>query len=281
VHGIPLVFSSVKDLVNSPEVDVVYVASSNNRHRDDTLAAAEAGKHVLLEKPMALDAGEAEEMIRVCTERNVKLMVAHMLRMSPLVRRMREIVASGILGTIRHARAEFIYDSRLSTRKWLFDRAVAGGGPVYDVGVHCVDTLRYILDDEVVDMGGLLQPLPTKARTEDTATLAMRFLRGAHGVVMCSYHAPRRRKPVEIIGDEGTISTNDFAASNTSVDLTIIQGTDDRPGKQSIERIHVPDLYALQIDHFSRCILGREPLLLTAENGLRNQILLDRALAIR
>ncbi len=146
--GIPLAFATAEELVAHPDVDAVFIVSANAAHRAETIAAARQGKHVLVEKPMALNVREAEEMIAECARHNVRLMVGHMIRFSPLAQRMRDVVRSGRLGKLVSARADFIYDGRLSQRRWLRDRDVAGGGPVFDVGVHCLDTLRFVLDDE-------------------------------------------------------------------------------------------------------------------------------------
>ncbi|MEO8167979.1 MAG: Gfo/Idh/MocA family oxidoreductase, partial [bacterium] len=128
-HGVPYAFDSVADLVAHPEIDAVFIISSNQLHCPETILAAEAGKHVLVEKPMAMNVAECERMIEVCNQHNVKLMVGHMLRLSPLLKRARNLIKSGELGKIVHARADFIYDGRLSTRAWLTEREKAGGGP--------------------------------------------------------------------------------------------------------------------------------------------------------
>ena len=159
--GIPLSFDSVEKLAAHEDVDAVYIVSANAFHCPSTIAAARAKKHVLVEKPMALNAAEARKMIAACKQHGVTLMVGHMLRLSPLVRRMRDIVQSGMIGDITEARADFVYDGRTSHRSWLFDRKLAGGGPVYDIGVHGLDTLRFILNDEVVSTKSDLHPRPT------------------------------------------------------------------------------------------------------------------------
>ena len=188
--SIPLAFGSVDELVRHPDIDAVFIVSANSAHCPETLAAAKAGKHVMVEKPMALNVREAELMIAACAEGGVKLMVGHMVRLSPVVRRVRELIVAGRIGSVKAARAEFIYDARVSHRTWLIDRAVAGGGPVYDVGVHCIDTLRYVLAAEPSAVTGTLWPAPTATSTEESAFLAMQFPDGVMASVSCSL--PRR-----------------------------------------------------------------------------------------
>ena len=277
-HRIPLFFDSVDEAVAHPDVDAVFIVSANGAHCAETIAAARAGKHVLVEKPMALNVHEAEEMIAVCARHHVMLMVGHVIRFSPLVNRMRDIVASGILGRVTYAKANFIYDARLSHRTWLYDRRVAGGGPVFDIGVHCIDTLRYVLADEVIETTGILEPVPTETRTEESAQVSLRFSRGAIGSVYCSYAAPVRRKQIEIQGTEGSLRAGDFTAGSQTTELIIELGTDAVPGSMTTEQFAVPNLFVEEIAHFCDCIRNRRQPLTPGENGLANQRILDRAM---
>jgi 1,5-anhydro-D-fructose reductase (1,5-anhydro-D-mannitol-forming) len=280
-HNVPLTFTSPSDLVAHDDIDAVFIVSANGAHLGETVAAAESGKHVIVEKPMAVNAREAEQMVAVCEQRGVKLSVAHMIRMSPHAQRMREIVRSGMLGPVTYARADFIYDARLSHRGWLLDRRMAGGGPVFDVGVHCLDTLRFVLDDEVVSVSAELEPEPSEDRTEEVAEIALRFSRGTIAAIHCSYRAPIRRKQFEVVGEEAVLSAPDFTIGETTLPLTVSLGRNDEPSTPRVEHVAVPNLYVEEITHFSDCILtNREPLL-SGQNGLANQRVLDLVLQSR
>lgn len=276
--GIPLAFDSVETLATHPGIDAVFVVSANSAHCPDTLAAAKGGKHVIVEKPMAMDAAEANRMIASCRTAGVKLMVGHMLRFSPLARRMRELVRTGEIGDPLYARADFVYDARLSHRAWLYDRKIAGGGPVFDIGVHCLDTLRFVLDDEVVHTESQLEPDPTETRTETTAAIQMRFSRGTVGSIFCSYTVPLRRTFIEIVGTEGVMSASGFTAGDHVTPLSIVSGKTDQSTVERTEQIAVPNLYIEEIGHFSDCILNNTEPILSGENGMRNQIVLDAAM---
>ena len=276
--SVPLAFADVREIVAHPEVDAVFIVSANSCHHAETIAAAGAGRHVLVEKPMALNAGEAEQMIETCVRSGVRLMVGHMVRLSPLVQRIRELVHSNILGSIVFARADYVYDGRLSQRRWLYDRAIAGGGPVFDIGVHCLDTLRYVLDDEVVSVKSELEPRPTKSTTEASAQLLLRFSRGTVGSIFCSYVAPVRTNIIELVGTEGVVSASDFTVGNVRLRLSITRRDAGPLGETHVEEIHVPNLYVEEVSQFSRCILeGTEPTL-SGANGLANQRVLDLAM---
>lgn len=278
--GVPHGFTSVEEMVKHPDVDAIFIVSANAAHCPETIAAAEAGKHVIVEKPMAVTTAEAESMIEACRLNSVRLMVGHMIRLSPLAVRIRDVLRSGILGAVRSARAEFIYDARLSQRSWLYDRQLAGGGPVFDVGVHCIDTLRFVLDDEVVQTAGALDPPPTADRTEETAHLALRFSRGPVASVICSYRSPVRRRFLEIVGDDGILSAADFTAGEITGKLELALGRDQESMKRKTETISVPNLYVAEVSHFCEALLKGTPVELSGENGLANQRILDAAMAV-
>lgn len=279
-HGIRYAFTTAEELVAHPDVDAVFIVSANGSHCAETIAAARAGKHVLVEKPMACTVEEAERMVAVCAGNNVKLMVAHMIRLSPMVRRMREIVRSGVLGPIVFARADFVYDGRLSKRAWLLDRKVAGGGPVFDVGVHCLDTLRFILDDEVTTVNAELDPKPTATMTERSGHIGMKFSRGTIGSIFCSYDAPVRRKDIEIMGTEGRLRADEFTVGGITATLRIDGGKDSSPAPTREETFDIPNLYVEEIADLVAAIRTGSPLVSPGENGLANQRVLNRALEV-
>lgn len=276
--GIALAFDSVDELVRHPEVDAVFIVSANGSHCGNTLAAARAGKHVIVEKPMALTVAEAEMMIRTCEEHGVKLMVGHMVRLSPAVMRARELVESGIYGGPIFARADFFYNARLSRRNWLFDTAVAGGGPVYDVGVHCLDTLRYVLDDEVVSVRAHMMPPPNAKRTETTAHLSLQFSHGVPASIFCSYATPYRAREMEIVCSEAVITVPSFTAVGDAVKVFVRTGKMDDPVPLSEQSYDVPDLYAVEVGMFCDAIASGSPFEMTGENGLRNMRVIEEAI---
>ena len=219
--NIHLAFSKAEDLVRCDEVDAVFIASANSAHCAETIAAAAARKHVLVEKPMALNVAEAVQMAEACDLNGVKLMVGQVVRFSPVVREIRKLVQSGELGRIITARADYLFDARLSPRTWIYDRAIAGGGPIFDIGIHCLDTLCFVLDDEVESVKSHLFPLPTKTMTEKSAILTLSFSKGAVGSIACSFEAPVRQNVLEIIGTEGIVTVNDFSQSARNLTLHI------------------------------------------------------------
>ncbi|MFA6455738.1 MAG: Gfo/Idh/MocA family oxidoreductase [Bacteroidota bacterium] len=279
-HGIPLFFDSVEQLVASNEIDAVFIVSANSEHYRETLTAAKAGKHVLVEKPMAVSAIQAAEMVRVCNAAGVKFMVGHMLRFSPLVRRMKEIVQSGMIGEIIAAQSHFIYDVGMSQRRWVLQHDAAGGGPLFDIGIHCLDTIRFILNDErVEDVQNHMRPVRAGGNVEATSMLSLRFASGTLATIFSSYETPYRQGFIEFFGTKGSISAYQFTPSNVETVLELKYGSNGKLDRVETEQIRVPDLYTLEVEHFSDCILqGTEPLVRN-EHSLHNQEVLERAIA--
>jgi 1,5-anhydro-D-fructose reductase (1,5-anhydro-D-mannitol-forming) len=277
--GIKYAFSTPEDLANCSEVDAVFIVSSNNAHCAETITAAAAGKHVLVEKPMAMNTEEAQSMIAACKSAGVKLMVGHMLRLSPLVLRMKQIVSSGTIGPVTFARADFVYDASISKRQWVTKLSVAGGGPTVDIGVHCLDTLKFILDDEVTDVRSQLYPEHHDDRTEDTAVLSLQFSKNTLGSIYCSYATPFRRTFIEIIGTKGSVSAFGFTHNNATVPMTLTLAESGEITKITTEDIVIPDLYQKEVTLFSDAILQNTLSPIPGDIGLSNQRVLDKALA--
>ncbi|MBX2989668.1 MAG: Gfo/Idh/MocA family oxidoreductase [Bacteroidetes bacterium] len=278
--NIPLAFDSVADLAAHPDVDAVFIVSANSAHCEEAILTAEAGKHVLCEKPMAMNVAECERMMEACKRNNVKLMVGHMVRLSPLVKRMKELVQSDALGKLVRAESDFVYDGRLSSRAWLLDRRVAGGGPTFDVGVHCLDTLRFVLDDEVISVKGELEPVPDMNHTESSSQLLLRFSRGTIATIFSSYASPIRESRIELIGTESRISAVDFTVSGRQSQLRIERRNLDGTHDSVVEEFDIPNLYTEEVNLFSDCIINNTGPLLTAENAVKNQHVLDQTMAL-
>lgn len=277
-YDIPFFFDSVEKLVASPDVDAVFIVSSNAQHYPETLIAAQAKKHVLVEKPMALNVQQGREMVEACKRAGVKFMVGHMLQFSPLLRRMKEIVQSGLVGDVSFARSEFIYDGRMSKRSWLWDKNAAGGGPLFDVGIHCLDSMRFVLDDTVNEVESMMRFPATTHSVEATSVLSLRFSRGVLATIYSSFEAPYRQSFIEFIGAKGSVSAYYFTPSNTKTILEMKLGIDGNLDAVTREEIEVPDLYQLEITHFSECILRNAEPIISAESALHNQHILDVAL---
>jgi len=277
-YDIPFFFDSVEKLVALPDIDAVFIVSSNAQHHPETLVAARAKKHVVVEKPMALNAQQGREMIDACNRAGVKFMVGHMLRFSPLLQRMKEIVQSGMIGEVSFARSEFIYDGSISKRSWLWDKHAAGGGPLFDVGIHCLDSIRFVLNDTVSDVESMMRFPEAENSVEKASLLSLRFSRGVLATIYSSFEAPYRQSFIEFIGTKGSISAYYFTPSNVKTAIEVKMGKTGNLDAVTKEEFEIPDLYQLEITHFSECILRNTEPIISTESSLHNQHILDVAL---
>lgn len=270
-YGIPLAFDSVADLCCSPQVDAVFVATPNVRHFHDVLMALECGKPVLCEKPMAMNATEAQDMIQAARRAGVPLGVAQVFRFADSTRRICEHVAAGDIGRPLFARAEFSYLGRGHARTWLENRSIAGGGPIADVGVHCIDALRYMLQDEVVRVYANGKSDSHSGDVESAATLLLEFSKGSRGVVMVSTRAAYRT-PLEVVGEEGTLRADDGLNVEHPITLEWLRNNTIRS-----EQVTNTEAYGRQVDAFAAGVEGRAEFPVPGEEGWRNQVILDAA----
>ena len=271
-YNIAHAFDSAAELCRSAEVDAVFVATPNCSHLKDVLLAIESGKPVLCEKPMGMNAGECRQMVEAARQAKLLLGVAQVFRFERSTASLRERVALGQVGRPVFARAEFSYAARTHPRKWLTDAKIAGGGPIADVGVHCVDALRYILRDEVVRVTASGMSDQDSGEVEAAAVLSLEFARGTLGSVLVSTRA-EYRTPLEIVGETGVLRAEDAFSVERPIELEF------RRGGSVVEKEMVSnaDAYAGQVDMFSAAIEGRGEFTVPGEEGWQNQEVLDAA----
>jgi predicted dehydrogenase len=207
-HGARRAYETVENLLRDPEVDAVYVATPVWRHCPDTLAAAARGKHVLCEKPMALNVGEAERMRAAAEAAKVQLMICFYQRFNARHRMLRDLLAARAVGRVTAVRLNF--SGRFPDRPgaWRQDPVLAGGGCYIDNASHCVDLLRFLFG-EIVVVSAFVDTLAASYPVEDTATSILRLANGAHAVVTSYWSTDdpddQRNSMLEIAGTEGAI----------------------------------------------------------------------------
>jgi predicted dehydrogenase len=271
-HDIPLAFDSAEELCRSPQVDAVFVTTPNACHLRDVLVAAACGKPVLCEKPMAVNAGECRQMVEAARKAKVLLGIAQVFRFDQSTAWFREQVAAGTIGKVVFARSEFSFSvDRAHPRSWINDPAIAGGGPVADVGVHCVDALRFVLQDEVLSVSAR-EIAGNTGNVEAGAALLLEFSRGTLATVMVSFRA-EYRTPLELVGESGVIRADNALNVEHPVQIEL------RRGGVVAKSTTVSNqfAYALQVDAFADAVEGNAEFPIPGEEGWRNQEILDAA----
>ncbi len=270
--GIPLAFDSAEELCQSKQVDAVFVATPNASHLADVLLALKHGKPVLVEKPMGMNAGECKKMVETAHKAKLALGVAQVFRFEESTARLRERIAAHELGKVTFARSEFSYPGRSHPRAWLNQRAIAGGGPIADVGVHCIDALRFILQDEVLRVSARTTADRESGDVEAAAVVSLEFARGALGAVLVSTRAAYRT-PLEVVGENGVLRADDALSVEYPIRIELL-----REGEiVDTERISNHLAYARQVDAFADAIEGKAAFPAPGEEGWTNQMIVDAA----
>jgi len=271
-HGIPLAFTSVEELCRHPEVDAVFVTSPNSLHLTDVLTAVAARKPILCEKPMAMNSDECRQMVEAARKADILLGIAHVFRFEESTARLRELLASGKIGRAVLARAEFCFRAGPEhPRKWLRDKSVAGAGPLFDIGVHCIDSLRFVLQDEVTRVSARAIPDPPPSTVEYAVSLVLEFSKGPLATVSSSF-AAEYRTPMEIVGEFGTVRAEDAMTVEHPVTIETR-----RPAAIESETVSNHLAYMRQVDAFADAVEGKSVFPCSGEDGWQNQEILDAA----
>ena len=250
------------ELVRDQEIVAVYIATPVHLHARQAIAAAEAGKHVLCEKPMAMDASECDRMIAACRLNKVKLGVAYYRHFYPVIERAKKIIQSGEIGipVLAQVNAFEPFDPEPThPRHWLLQKDRSGGGPMFDFGCHRIEVLINILGT-VTQVGAMRANVLFEREVEDTATALFRFERGSCAVLSVTHAAREPQDTLDVFGSLGSIHVS--ALNEGTMQVTSDAG----------ERVetHSPDanLHAPLIRDFVHAVMNdREPAV-TGEVGL-------------
>ena len=194
----------------SADIDAVYISTTNELHLEQALAAAKAGKHVLCEKPLALTSDDARRMVAACRQAGVVLATNHHLRNAGAHRAMREAIAAGRIGRPLAARVFHAVYLPEHLQGWRLGAPEAGGGVVLDITVHDADTLRFVLDDDPVEVTALTQSAGmATSGLEDGAMTAMRFRSGLIAQTHDAFTVRHAGTGFEVHGSEGSLVARD------------------------------------------------------------------------
>jgi predicted dehydrogenase len=203
------VFTNLEVALNITPVDAVYVASPVFLHAPQTIAALSAGKHVLSEKPTALNLSAAQTMLDAARAHQRLFAVAYYRRLFPKLLRARQLIAEGAIGQPVLAEANCHewrnFNSPNQPRSWLFDPAMAGAGPLFDIACHRIDALNFLFG-EPAHSTGLLSNAVHQMPVEDSATVLLQYPSGVHAVVDVRWNSRIDRDQFRILGTDGEIN---------------------------------------------------------------------------
>ncbi len=257
--GMTKAYGSYHEMLTDSELDAVINALPNSLHCEWSIKAAEAGKHVLCEKPFAVTVEEARRMIDAAAANGVLIMEAFTHRFTPALKRMRELLATDRIGTPLAARAVLTF----TLQDWQRDSRVQkdlAGGALLDAGCYCVSALRFVLNAEPIRACGWRR-IRMPNEVDSTFAGELQFPGGCTGSILTSQEAPVALT-LEVVGTHGIIRTPDFFRS-TELSIRTLRDTEEA-------RFEPTNRFQIQIEHFSNCILGREQLAFPPEDALRN-----------
>jgi xylose dehydrogenase (NAD/NADP) len=254
-------------LLDDPDVQVVYIALPNHLHHEWTIRAAQAGKHVLCEKPLALNAAESDVIISTCHSLKVLLMEAVMYRFHPRMQALKHMIAAGELGELRfiHSAFSFPFDAPGNYRAF----PQFGGGALLDVGSYCVNAARWLSGTEPTAIHPVFSYSQNAIDLSASAILEFGPHVSAH--VQCSF-AAAEHQVIEVVGSEAAITVPlAFTAWRDDITALLIQR-----GALFERREFAPaDPYQLMVEHFTDCVLGKASLMYPPEDGRNTLRVLD------
>ncbi len=252
-------------------VDAVYVVLPNSMHAEYTVRAAQAGKHVLCEKPMATSVADAQRMIDACRKANKKLMIAYRLQYEPHHRGLIALARNAELGTLRAFSGDNA-QAQGDPLQWRLNRALAGGGPVPDVGIYCLNAARYLTGEEPNEVSARLVRNAKDARfkeVEEAAAFSLTFPSGFIASMSCSYSA-HSTKRLRLMGEEGWAEM-DPGYSYRGQKLIISRKHDANADALEQRVFAAKNQFATEMDHLAQSVTDDFVPRTPGEEGLQDQ----------
>ena len=263
-QGIAKSVTTLAEIVDDPDIDAVYISTTNELHRDQALAAAKAGKHILCEKPLAMSLDDARAMVQAARDAGVVMATNHHLRNAATHGAMREAIKAGRIGTPLSARVFHAVYLPPHLQGWRLDRPEAGGGVILDITVHDTDTLRFVLDDDPAEAIAFAQAGGMgKAGLEDAVMGVLRFRNGVIAQFHDGFTTKFAETGLEVHGTDGSLIGRNVMTQRPAGTVTLR----DASGEQELPLDH-RNLYETALAAFHSAIKGEGKPSATGEDGV-------------
>jgi 1,5-anhydro-D-fructose reductase (1,5-anhydro-D-mannitol-forming) len=260
--GARFAYTDYDEMLANPEVEAVFIATPNVFHPDQVVAAARAGKHVLCDKPLAIDVAGARRAVEACDEAGVTLGVNFHNRQLPWVRDVSRLIADGVIGEVRVVQLQVASGPR-HYENWRADPELAGLGTVHNVGVHGLDFLRVLLHSDPAEVFAVFDPPPGAGQVEMLALIHVRFQNGA----LVQYNANETlRDPLNdivIYGTGGRVVGRGFTRSRSDGELAVLTDS-----AETVTNYPAPEAHRLSLAAFTRAVLAEDEPDATGQDGL-------------
>jgi predicted dehydrogenase len=260
-------YQNFDEIINNKDIDLVYIVLPNGMHKEYVIRAAKAGKHVIVEKPMAVTAKDCEEMIAACKKANVQLAVGYRLHFEPYNMELKRLGQDKVFGQVRLVEASLGYNTGDSI-DWHVNKSLSGGGPLMNLGVYCVQAARYILGEEPISVTAQYGAITNKvkyAEVEESITFQLNFPSGATSTHSTTYNCGIDR--VYASTDKGSFELSPAISYGPFV------------GKSSEGKMDFPQInqQATQCDEIAKVILAGQllPEHIKGEEGLKDLKVLE------
>ena len=286
--GCKRAYDSEAALLQDPEIDAVYIASPVVLHAKQARMAADAGKHILIEKPLAMTSEEGQQVLDYCEARGVKIAAGLMMRFGAYVQAMKAAIAEGKIGRPVSGYCQFTCWYPDMPGVWRQDKKLGGGGAIMDMGVHCIDLMQYVLGSRVAEVASFQDTLSFHYEVEDAATLMLRMENGVQCVIQTNFNIPDEAAKwrLEFFGDQGRLMGENVIGQvdGGALDALFLgpQGGYDaiQNSKTAVgERIDVDfgNLYQREIASFCRSLRTGAPLEVPASDAVQVQRVIEAA----
>ncbi len=267
--SIPNHYADMEEFLKS-DIEAVYVGSANVDHFNYVIAAAKAKKHILCDKPLALNSAEAEEMVRVCKENNVLLAVNYVYRFHPLIDKAKELIEKQTIGKLISITANFNINCP-PDNNFRFQKKMSGGGVMRDLGTHTIDMFRF-LNGEMDPVACVLDNLLYPIEVEDYATGLLHFKSGGYASFSVSSNSARAFNRIEVLGTRGSVNIENLISSRfSSAKMTILLEHEAKKAfRKRANKLHIS--FRSITNSFLK---GTRPIV-TGEDGLINMRLMEQ-----
>ena len=292
-YGAKRGYTKEEDLLADPEVDAVYIATPIVLHAKQAKLAADYGKDILIEKPLAMTSDEGQEVIEYCESKGVKIAAGFMMRFGSHVMSMKKAIAAGKIGTVVSGYSQFTLWLPYEPGNWRQCNAKAGGGAMMDLPVHTIDLMEYITGMRVTEVASMNEKIAfpePQYDVEDTSTILMRMENGAQCVVQSNFNIPDEASKwrVEFFGTKGRLLGDTMIGQIDGGKLNAV--FIDKNVAYSAEQTHADDagveipgdfgnMYTREIESFSDSILNGKPLVVPASDAVHVQRIMEKAYA--